>query len=97
MAPVWAKDGSRIYDSVAPGDLMEAGVVPASDLKLVAPRQVQRRVIPNPVYGTSFDSAPRRPAHHVERQRRRPEPTERQSLLVARNWFEEVERLAPKR
>ena len=57
VAPVWAKDGSRIYYSVF-GALMEAEVVPGSDLEFDAPREVVAgRVIPPWRRGTSFDSA----------------------------------------
>ena len=96
-APVWAKDGSRIYYRVS-GALMEAEVVPGSELEFDAPRQVVAdRVIPATRLGTSFDSARdgRLVMSNVRIGGRN--TSNRPKLVVVLNWFEEVERLAPKR
>ena len=95
--PVWAKDGSRIYYRRAPGTLMEAEVVPGSDLEFDAPRQVVGdSVIPNSRAGTSFDSA-RDGRLVMSNLLVGGRSSERPSLVVVLNWFEVVERLAPKR
>ena len=95
-APVWAKDGSRIYYRVS-GALMEAEVVPGSDLEFDAPREVvSDRVIPASRRGTNFDSA-RDGRLLVSNLLLGGPNSERPSLVVVLNWFEVVERLAPKR
>jgi acylaminoacyl-peptidase len=96
-SPVWAKDGSRIYYVVSPGDLLEAKVVPGSDLEFEAPRQIQRGVIPRSTRRASFDSARdgRLIMSNVNVGARN--TTERPSVVVVLNWFEVVEQLAPRR
>ena len=97
VAPVWAKDGSRIYYSVDAA-LMEAEVVPGSELEFDAPREVVAdRVIPTSRPGTSFDSARdgRLVVSNVGIGGRN--TSDRPKLVVVLNWFEVVERLAPKR
>ena len=94
---MWAKDGSRIYYSVDAA-LMEAEVMPGSDLEFDAPRQVVAdRVIPTSRRGTSFDSARdgRLIVSNVRIGGRN--TSARPTLIVVLNWFEVVERLAPKR
>ena len=97
-APVWAKDGSRIYYYSSGGGLMEAEVVAGSELEFDAPRQVVRdTVVPRSGLGTPFDSA--RDGRLVMSNSRLSgrNSSARPSLVVVLHWFDEVERLAPKR
>ena len=81
--------------SVAPS--MDAEVVQGSDLEFDAPREVVAgTVIPNSRRGTSFDSA-RDGRLLVSNLLLGGPNSERPSLVVVLNWFEVVERLAPKR
>ena len=95
--PVWAKDGSRIYYGISPGVLMEAKVVPGSDLEFEAPRQVLAAGIPGPQRGTSFDSAGDGRLIMSNVNAAAPNSTERPTVVIVLNWFEVVERRAPKR
>ena len=95
--PVWAKDGSRLYYGTRSG-LMEAKVVPGSDLEFEAPQRVlAASFIPrSESSGASFDIARdgRLIMSNVNMGSR---TSERPSLVVVLNWFEVVERRAPKR
>ena len=94
---MWAKDGSRIYYAMSPGVLMEAKVVPGSDLEFEAPRQVLAAGIPGPQRGTSFDSARDGRLIMSNVNAAAPNSTERPTVVIVLNWFEVVERRAPKR
>ena len=95
--PVWARDGSAIYYTFAPGALMEAAVVPGSDLEFESPSQVLPRGFSRPRFGASFDSTPDRGFLLSDVNIGASASFDRSALVVVFNWFDVLEQRAPSR
>ena len=76
---------------------MGAKVMPGADWEFEGPRQVLAAGIPSPVRGTSFDSARDGRLIMSNANAAAPNSTNRSTVVIVLNWFEVVERRAPKR